>query len=221
MKLKKEDRAKLAKALCGVLVWGAVVIGAGSAIGKTPVSHPTTVKSAAETRQAIQDGRGSEESKAQKLHELNLQAVIKGMKKSENVLGIADWEKPISKARDGIPALQVYFPQGQDIKGWNESFVLRSFVNITIPNPYPLVFEVYSDWLRTQLPDIQLTTTQDSTGIYFSGASKAENLFITGKVYSGAVKEAIHISQYAIKGTDNEQQEKVSQWKANFSKIKQ
>ena len=76
MKLKKEDRAKLAKALCGVLVWGAVVIGAGSAIGKTPVSHPTTVKSAAETRQAIQDGRGSEESKAQKLHELNLQAVI-------------------------------------------------------------------------------------------------------------------------------------------------
>lgn len=221
MKFSRTDKSKLIKTICGVLVWGLLVVGIGSTISKKPANSMTTVKSSAETRKNIQSDNSSESAKSQKLAELNLQAVIKGMKKSETILGIGDWEKPVSKARDGIPALQVYFPQGQSMEtGWQESFVLRSFVNISLPNPYPVVYEVYADWLKSQIPDIQLTKEQDSSGIYFEGQSKAENLYIAGKVYSGAVKESIHIGQYAIKGSAPSAQEKIAQWKANLAKIK-
>ena len=221
MKFSNTDKSKLMKTICCVLVWGVVIVGLGSVIGKKPVHSTPSVKPSSEVRQEIQSSNSSDSTKEQKLNELNLQSVIKSMKKTETILGVSDWEKPISKARDGIPALQVYFPQGQSIQdGWQESFVLRSFVNISLPNPYPVVYNVYAEWLKTQIPDIQLTTEQDSTGIYFSGQSQAENLFITGKVYSGAVKETIHITQYAVKKSDSDAQNKSLQWKAKFSKIK-
>jgi hypothetical protein len=220
VKVSKTDKAKLAKAFACVLVWGLIIVGIGSVLGNKPAKTTMPVKSSAEVRQDIQQGKGSDATKEIKLNELNLQAVIKGMKTSETILGISEWEKPVSKARDGIPALQVYFPQGQSMEGWNESFVLRSFVNITLPNPYPAVYEVYAEWLKTQVPDLQITQTQDSTGVSFVGQSREQNLYITGKVYSGAVKEAVHIAQYAVKGSDATAQDKVNQWKANFSKIK-
>jgi len=221
VKFAKTDKSKLIKVIIGVLVWIGVVVGIGCTIGKHPTKSMTTVKSSDETRQDIQSDKSSSSAKEQKLASLNLQAVIRGMKKSESILGISDWEKPVSKARDGIPALQVYFPQGQSMEnGWKESFVLRSFVNISIANPYPVVYEVYADWLKEQVPDIQLTKEQDSSGIYFRGESKAQHLYIVGKVYSGAVKEAIHIGQYAVKGSDPSAQDKLNQWRANFAKIK-
>ena len=189
-------------------------------MGKQTVRPPTVVKSSTEVRQNIQNSNVSDAAKEQKLAELNLQAIIKGLKNSETVLGISEWEKPVSKARDGIPALQIYFPQGQSLEGWHESLVLRSFVNITLPNPYPAVYEVYAEWLKMQVPDIQLTASQDSTGISFTGVSPTKGLTITGKIYSGAVKEAIHISQYAVKNSEPDAQEKINQWKANFSKVK-
>ena len=220
MKIGNADRDKLIKTLCYVLVWAFIIIGIGNTLGKQPVRDPTVVKSSTEVRQSIENSNISNTAKEQKLAELNLQAVIKGMKSSETVLGIGEWEKPVSKARDGIPALQIYFPQRQSFDGWHESFVLRSFVNITLPNPYPAVYEVYAEWLAMQLPDIQLATSQDNTGVYFTGVSQSKGISITGKVYSGAVKEAIHISQYAVKNTEPDAQDKIAQWKANFSKVK-
>ena len=215
------DKSKLIKVVIGLLVWVAVIVGIGCTIGKKPAKTMPIAKSSEESRQDIQNDNSSSSAKSQKLASLNLQAVLKGMKKTETILGVSDWEKPISKARDGIPALQVYFPQGQSIDGgWQESFVLRSFINIAIANPYPVVYEVYAAWLKEQIPDIQLTKEQDSSGIYFQGQSKSQNLYIVGKVYSGAVKETIHIGQYAVKDSSESTQDKITQWKANFSKIK-
>lgn len=191
-------------------------------MGKKTSSGPTVVKSSAEVKQDIESSRYSNATKEQKINELNLQAVIKGLKTTETVLGIGEWEKPVSKARDGIPALQVYFPEGQSTEdGWQEAFVLRSFVNITLANPYPAVYSVYAEWLKEQASDMVLTQSQDNTGIYFTGQSKSQNVYITGKVYSGAVKEAIHIAQYTVKGTDSAYQDKINQWKIKFQKIKQ
>ena len=220
MKLAKADKSKLMKVLCILVVWGTAIVALGNIVGKKP-AKPTVVKSAAETKADIQSDKSSPAAKEQKLSALNLQSIVRGISKTEAALGISDWEKPISKARDGIPSLQVYFPQGQSIKaGWQESFVLRSFVNLAIPNPCSAVYEVYADWLKEQVPDIVLTKEADNSGISFVGESKKQDLYIVGKVYSGAVKEAVHIGQYAVKGTDPSAQDKVNQWKAKLSKIK-
>lgn len=220
MKLKEADKKKLFKVACILTVWGVAIAGFGGLLSKTP-ARSSVAKSVEQTRQEIEnDSRISNSAREQKLSSLNLQAVVKGMKNSENALGIADWEKPVSKARDGIPALQVYFPQGEGMEKWNESFVLRSFVNITVPNPYPLVYSVYADWLKTQVSDIQMTSTQDDTGVYFSGRSDSKKLLIAGKIYSGAVKETLHIAQYALKEDCPEARDKSGQWRVKLEKLK-
>lgn len=209
------------------LVWLIAIFWIGGAVGKSPAPKNMSASAVANAMSSKQSktattnkpDEASSKSDSNKLSEVNIQAVLKGIKKTEGILGIGEWERPVNKARDGVPSLQVYFPQGESMEGWRESFVLRSFVNITTPNPCPVVYETYADWIKTQVPDIKIQTTQDDTGFYFSGTSESGKLYIIGKVYSGAVKETVHIAQYIIKQSPGAD-EKAATWKTNLSKIK-
>lgn len=116
-----------------------------------------------------------------------------------------DWDL-IGEIQDkGIPVLRPYFPKGQDASHWRESVVFRDFVNVKIKNPSPQSYNIYCEWIKGILPDIEMTNQEDKTGITFFGHSKQGNVYVVGKVFEGKLESTVYIIQYVLKddGTDD------------------
>lgn len=224
LSVTRKDRSKLFKAGAIFLVWIIAVFCIGSSISRT-----TTVQTSSRAAPSNPLGEGlSDDEKTQeqkensiKLVAINKQGVDKDGKKADTALSLTrnGWENTDTKTRNGITSMRVYFPAGQNASAWNESFVLRSFVNITLEDPCPTVYKVYEEWMKEQIPGLKMESLQDDTGIYFNG--NTDKIFVTGKIYPGSLKQTIHIAQYAVKpSNDSNMQDKALSWKNSFSKLK-
>ena len=116
-----------------------------------------------------------------------------------------NWDLIGEVKEKGIPVLRPYFPKGQDASRWKESIVFRDFVNVKIKNPTPVAYNIYYEWLKGLLPDLQMTNQEDDTGVNFSGHSKGGNVYIVGKVFEGQLESTVFIIQYVLResGTDD------------------
>ena len=225
----KKDRKKLFKAGAIFLLWIIAVFYIGSIISKTSTEmakeNPKMSEVQNPTGYGVPDAQKTPEQKAntEKLQALNRKAINNDVRLLNSSLGLDKdgWEQASAQERNGLPALFVYFPHGQNTGAWRESFVMRSFANITLPSPCPTVYKVYEQWLKEQVPDIKIEQSEDESGIAFSGFSSASKLFISGKVFSGSLKETVHIVQYVIKNDGRDDVEtKARTWSSNLSRIK-
>lgn len=136
---------------------------------------------------------------AKKILEVNRSTTKQDLDKVANALNLPKSWDVTEKQDDGIPILRQYFPKGQSINAWREALVFRSFVNIKVKDATPLVYEIYEEWLKNQIPDLQMNHNEENGGVVFSGYSNAGKLYICGKIYQGTLGETIYIAQYIIK----------------------
>ena len=119
-----------------------------------------------------------------------------------------------------IPVLRPYFPKGQNASKWKESLVFRDFINVKIKNPSPTAYEIYHDWLKGILPDLEMQEREDKTGVSFSGRSNGGNVYIVGKVFEGKLESTVFIVQYVLKGGQTDDSiARVKSWERVLSEI--
>ena len=227
--LLKKDRTRLFKAGALFLIWIIAIFYIGSTINKTTTelakANPKITAAKNPTGFGLSDDEKTPEQKenSEKLAALNKKSVNNDIRKLTNSLGVNSqgWEVANSKQQEGVPSLNVYFPQGQSTTAWRESLVLRSFVNITLNNPCPTVYNVYEQWMKEQVPDLKIEKSVDDTGVTFSGSSAGAKFYMAGKVFSGSLKETVHIAQYIIKNDGKaDVMEKYNAWGNNFTLIR-
>lgn len=137
----------------------------------------------------------------------DLNALADALKLSKN------WDLIGEVKEKDIPVLRPYFPKGQDASKWRESLVFRDFVNVKIKNPSPAAYAIYNEWLKTILPDLEMKSTEDKTGVSFSGSSKGGRVFIVGKVFEGKLESTVFIVQYVLKDTGGDDTEaRIRSW---------
>lgn len=163
----------------------------------------------------------AEQAKDDKLQQLTQKTTKGDVSNLERVLNLDNWEVVGEMHKNGISILRPYFPSGQNQNGWREAFVLRTFPNVKLQNPVPIVYEIYDTWLKIQLPDLRINPKEDTTGISFSGYSDKGRVFISGKIFMGSIDNVVYIAQYTIKN-DNQADvdKKAQQWSINLERIK-
>lgn len=163
----------------------------------------------------------SEQAKEDKLQQLTQKTTRGDVSNLERVLNLDTWEVVGEIHKNGVSILKPYFPSGQNQNGWREAFVLRTFPNVKLQNPVPVVYEIYDTWLKIQLPDLRINPKEDATGISFSGYSDKGRVFISGKIFMGSIDNVVYIAQYTIKN-DNQPDvdKKAQQWSINLERIK-
>ena len=224
----KKDKKRLFKAGIIFFIWLIAIFYIGSNVSKSSVEHakenPKIEKSKNPTGEGISDDKKTPEQKAaaEKLLVINQKTTTNDMNKLSSALNLTKdgWEESGSKQEDGIPILKVYFPKGQNIKAWREALVLRAFVNIKIKDAPTTVYHIYEEWLKEQVPDLKIEKTEDKSGTAFSGYSESGKFFISGKVFSGSLKETIFITQYIIKNDNKDDvTTKAQAWGRTLSQI--
>lgn len=225
----KKDKKKLFKAGIIFCVWLIAVFYIGSNVSKSSTEHskanPKITQSVSPTGEGLPDSEKTTEQKenTKKLISLNQKTTNNDMNKLANALKVSPndgWEGIGTKNKDGIPTLRAYFPQGQNQSAWREALVLRAFVNLKIKEPIPTVYNIYEEWLKEQVPDLQLEHSEDSFGTKFSGYSAGSKIYISGKVFTGSLKEIVYIAQYIIKDDGlADVNQKAKQWTATLGNI--
>ena len=182
----------------------------------------TTTKNA--TGEGLSDADKTPEQKAnaEKIKNINKKTTTDDLNKIADALKLSNgWDLLNEKTQDGIPILRPYFPKQQNPNGWRESLVFRSFVNVKIKNPLPVVYNIYEEWLKEQLPDMKISHSEEDDGIAFSGYSTSGKIFISGKIFTGSLNETVYIAQYVVKNDGkSDVEQKAKNWSYILSKIK-
>lgn len=224
----KKDKARLFKAGAIFLVWIIAVFYIGSTISETAdeasKANPKITEAKNPTGYGLSDDEKTPEQKenSEKLVALNRKSVTTDTSRVNKALGMDSqgWETASTKQQDGVPSISVMFPQGQDSSAWRESYVFRSFVNITLKDPLPTVYNVYEQWIKEQVPDIKIEKVEDNSGVTFTGTSAASKFFLSGKVFGGSLNETVHIAQYIIKNDGKpDVEQKAQEWSNKFLQI--
>lgn len=225
--LVKKDKKKFFRAGILFCIWIIVMFTIGFSIQQNSEEqakeNPDIKETVDRTGGNIPDSEKTPEQKeaTEKQRKINiittegdLNALADSLKLSKN------WDLIGEEKENGVPVLRPYFPKGQNASKWQESLVFRDFVNVKIKNPSPVTYNIYYEWLKTILPDLQMTKQEDNTGVNFTGHSKGGNVYIVGKVFDGKLESTVFIVQYVLKdsGTD-EALARVKTWERVLSAI--
>lgn len=224
----KADKKKLFKAGIIFSVWLIAVFYIGSNVSQKSAQHtkenPKITEGQDATGAGLSDDQKTPEQKenTKKLNEINRRVTTNDLDKIAKALNPnGQFELIGDKKEDGVPVLRQYFPKGQDENAWNEALVFRSFVNIKIKNPVPVVYNIYDEWITKQVPDLKLNKTEENGGISFNGYSSSGRFFISGKVFAGSIDETVYIAQYIIKNDGrSDVEQKAKNWSYVLSQIK-
>ena len=118
----KKDRKKLFKAGAIFLIWIIAVFYIGSNVSKTSTEmakeNPKMSEVQNPTGYGVPDDQKTPEQKAntEKLQALNRKAINNDVRLLNSSLGLDKdgWEQASAQERNGLPALFVYFPHGQN-----------------------------------------------------------------------------------------------------------
>ena len=225
----KKDKKRIFKAGIIFCVWLIAVFYIGSNLSKSTAEHskanPKITQGVSPTGEGLSESQKTPEQKenTKKLIVLNQKTTNNDMNKLANALKVSPsdgWEGIGSNNKDGVPSLRAYFPQGQNQSAWREALVVRAFVNLKIQDAVPTVYNIYEEWLKEQVPDLKIEHSEDSFGTKFSGYSAGSKIYISGKVFSGSLKETVYIAQYIIKDDGLADVEtKAKTWTSTLGKI--
>lgn len=223
----KKDKKKFFKAGMIFCIWLIAVFYIGSNISQRSVENNkqtniTEYKN--ETGEGLPDEEKTPEQKdkSDKLNNINALSTKNDFDKIAKSLQLPDneWEIGEEISQKNIPIVRPYFPKGQNINAWREALVLRSFVNVKMKNPIPTATSIYQEWLKGQLPDIQINFKEEGNGNAFSGYSNSGKVFISGKIFNGSLDTSIYIIQYVIKNDGKaDVEQKAKNWSYILSKI--
>lgn len=229
--LIKKDRKKFLKAGLIFFVWIIAIFTIGHFIqtkntedAEKPVIKEVTAEEADPTGGDIPDEQKTDAQKeaTAKINKTNKTVVNSDLGAITKAIGIADnWEMTGETAKNGVPTLRPYFPKGQSPSGWNEALVFRTFVNVKIENPVPVVYDVFETWIKEKISDFKIKHQEEEGGITFTGYSNSGRIFISGKVFKGSLDSVVYIAQYTVKNDGSKDTEgKVERWNYILAKIK-
>ena len=223
-----KNKKNLFRAISIFVIWLIAVFYIGNYLNNNMATqkkeNPKITASKNATGEGLSEEDKTPEQKAntEKIKAINKKTTTDDLNKIADALKLTNgWDLLNEKTQDGIPILRPYFPKQQTPNAWRESLVFRSFVNVKIKNPLPVVYNIYEEWLKEQLPDIKMNHSEEDEGIAFSGYSASGRIFISGKIFTGTLNETVYIAQYVIKNDGkSDVEQKAKNWSYVLSKIK-
>ena len=227
----KKDRKKFFKAGMIFFIWIIAIFTIGHFIqtknneeAEKPNIKEVSSEEADPTGGDTPDSKKTDAQKeaTAKVNKANKTVVDSDLGAITKAIGVADnWTLIGEATKNGVPTLKPFFPKGQSPSGWNEALVFRSFVNVKMEDPVPVVYDVFETWIKEKIPDFKIKHQEEEGGITFTGYSNSGKIFISGKVFKGSIDSVVYIAQYTVKNDGAKDTEsKVERWNYILAKIK-